>query len=96
MMDRVLLEFLTEMIGTAVFLSVIIFTGNAIMIGLTLTVVIYIGQKYSNAHFNPAVNFMMLIGNKISTKQFITETTAQILGAFLAVLLYKNRTQINL
>ena len=95
-MDRVLIEFLTEMIGTAIFLSVIIFTGNAILIGLALTIVIYIGQKYSNAHFNPAVNFMMLIGNKISTKQFITQTLAQILGAFLAVLLYKNRGQINL
>ena len=95
-MDRVLIEFLTEMIGTAIFLSVIIFTGNAILIGLTLTIVIYIGQKYSNAHFNPAVNFMMLIGNKISTKQFITQTIAQILGAFLAVLLYKNSGQINL
>ena len=95
-MNSELLEFLTEMVGTAIFLSVIIFTGNAILIGLSLTVIIYIGQRYSKAHFNPAVNFMMLMSNKQSAKQFILQTIAQIIGAFLAVLLYKNRKQINL
>ena len=53
-----MLEFIVELIGTFIFLSVIIQSGSlgatgALAIGLTLAAVIYFGGKVSGGHFNP-------------------------------------------
>lgn len=82
-------ECLIEFIGTFVFLSVIIITGNPLAIGLTLAAVIWFGSKSSGGHYNPAVNLMMLMDKKISITQFTGQIIAQILGAVAAFNYYK-------
>ncbi len=84
-----MLEYLVEFIGTFIFLSVIIVTGNPMAIGLTLAAVIFFGSKVSGGHFNPAVNVMMFLDNKMSTAQLIGQTIAQLLGAVAAYFYYK-------
>ena len=84
-----MLAYLVEFIGTFIFLSVIIITGNPLAIGLTLAAVIWFGSKASGGHFNPAVNFMMLLNKKMNTTQFIGQTIAQLLGAAAAYYYYK-------
>ena len=79
-----MLAYFVEFIGTFIFLSVIIITGNPLAIGLTLAAVIWFGSKASGGHFNPAVNFMMLLNKKMNTTQFIGQTIAQLLGATTA------------
>jgi len=79
-----MLAYFVEFIGTFIFLSVIIITGNPLAIGLTLAAVIWFGSKASGGHFNPAVNLMMLLNKKINTTQFIGQTIAQLLGAVSA------------
>lgn len=55
---------LYEFLGTYIFLLVIVCTGNAWAIGLTLALVILFLGKTSGGNFNPAVTVMMVIGGK--------------------------------
>ena len=88
-MNKNFFEYLVEFLGTFIFLSVIIVTGNPIAIGLTLTAMIYFGGSVSGGHFNPAVNLLMLVNKKINTTQFIGQTVAQLLGALAAYCYFK-------
>ena len=78
-----------EFIGTFVFLFVIITTGNAWLIGLTLALVIVVLGKFSGGHFNPAVTVMMVLGNKQPKADLVPYIIAQILGAVLALQVYR-------
>ena len=85
-----MLAYLVEFIGTFIFLSVIMITGNPLAIGLTLSAAIWFGSKASGGHFNPAVNLMMVLDKKMNTTQFIGQTLAQLLGAISAYLYAKS------
>lgn len=74
-----------ELIGTFLFLYIIISTGNPLVIGSTLAFLIYIGLDYSGAHFNPAVTMMMLYNNGIAFDNASGYIIAQIIGALMAV-----------
>ena len=89
-MKNNLLQYLVEFLGTFIFLSVIIVTGNPLAIGFTLAAMIWFGGKVSGGHFNPAVNVLMLLDKKIDTGEFIGQIIAQVLGAVSAFLYYKN------
>lgn len=89
-MKNNLLQYLVEFLGTFIFLSVIIITGNPLAIGLTLAAMAWFGGKVSGGHFNPAVNVMMLLDKKINTVEFVGQTIAQILGGITAFMYYKN------
>lgn len=78
-------KFVTEFIGTFIFLSVILTTGEAIPIGLALAVAIYFGGKVSGGHFNPAVSTMMLMNGKLTLERFAGYVIAQLLGGLVAL-----------
>lgn len=88
-----MLEYFVEFLGTFIFLSVIIITGNPLAIALSLATVIYFGGKVSGGHFNPAVNIMMYSNKKINITQLVGQTVAQILGAIAAYSYYKTIKQ---
>jgi len=81
-------RFVTELIGTFVFLSVIILTTNPIAIVATLlAAIILIG-----GHFNPAVSTAMWIRGNIGATEYATLIAAQLIGAALpAVLVDRHR-----
>lgn len=85
-----MLAVLTEFIGTFVFLTVILTTGQAFPIGLALAVAIYFGGATSGGHFNPAVSTMLLAKGSISIETWITYVIAQVLGGLVALLWYKS------
>ena len=84
-----MLSYLVEFVGTFVFLSVIILTENPLAIGLTLAAMVWFGSKASGGHFNPAVNFMMLLAKKMSMPEVLGQTLAQLLGALAAFYYFK-------
>jgi glycerol uptake facilitator-like aquaporin len=88
-MKNGVLQYLVELVGTFIFLSVIIITGNPLAIGLTLAAMAWFGGKVSGGHFNPAVNVMMLMDKQMTMGEFVGQTLAQLLGAVLAFLYYK-------
>jgi aquaporin Z len=80
---------LVEFVGTLVFLYVIIATGNALAIGLTLALCIYLGGKISGGNFNPAVTVMLVAAKKQNMNTLIPYILAQIAGGLAAIQLYK-------
>jgi|TARA_Y100000816_G_scaffold175374_1_gene126241 glycerol uptake facilitator-like aquaporin len=94
-MNKLAKVFTAELIGTFVFLGVIIHIvskneDNAwIKIGLTLAVAILFLGSVSGGKFNPAVSFMFFVAEKTSMSQFLVECGAQIVGALVALYLYK-------
>tara|TARA_B100000242_G_C43054538_1_gene493181 strand:+ start:3705 stop:3980 length:276 start_codon:yes stop_codon:yes gene_type:complete len=84
-----MLNYLVEFIGTFVFLSVILRTGEALPIAVALAAVIYFGGAVSGGHFNPAVSTMMLLKNNLSAGDYIPYVVLQVLGGVCALYFYQ-------
>jgi MIP family channel proteins len=82
-------KYLCEFLGTCVLVlfgcGVAVFTNNllaiALAFGLSIIAVAYTIGKISGCHVNPAVSFAMWIDKRITTKDFIGYSIAQVLGA---------------
>jgi len=61
----------------------------SITFGLVVFLNVYIFQKYSGAHMNPAVSFVELVKKQLTINDFIAYITVQIAGAIVAALLLK-------
>lgn len=83
-----LLAVLVEFLGTFIFLSVIVATGNWLAIGATLAGLILLGGSISGGHFNPAVTVMMLYNRSIAVDNAAAYVVAQIAGGILAATSY--------
>lgn len=90
-----MITFVTELVGTFVFISVILMTGEAIPIGIALTAAIYFGGSISGGHFNPAVSTAKLVNGDLTPQRFIMYVAAQILGGLTALFFYKSRARRN-
>ena len=84
-----MLIYLVELIGTFVFLSIILRTGEAIPIAIGLLSAIYFGGSISGGHFNPAVSFMMYLNNVLDVTQLPMYVLAQLTGGALALFFHK-------
>lgn len=82
-------KFLVEFLGTLFFLFTIISTGNALAIGASLALAIYLGGKISGGNYNPAVSVMMVAAGKLPKQDLIGYILAQVLGGLAALELYK-------
>jgi aquaporin Z len=93
-----LATFFAELVGTFVFLSVIIISGHAtsrcadaltwIKIGLALAISILLVAKISGGHLNPAVSFMLYLNNDIPIESLAVYIIAQLIGGVLAFVYY--------
>lgn len=81
-------KLLAEFLGTMFFLYVILATGDAVAIGLALTVAIMVIGVHSGGHFNPAVSVMLAMAGKHSMKELAPYVVAQVLGGLAALELY--------
>lgn len=77
-----------EFLGTFIFLSTIVSTGQPLIIGLVLSLLIYLGLDISGGHFNPAVTVMSLFNKSIDIENAAGYIIAQISGGIFAVTLY--------
>jgi glycerol uptake facilitator-like aquaporin len=90
-------KLLAEIIGTFIFLAVIIFVVNGskdmgvnwLKIGLALGVMILLFGSISGANLNPAVSLMFYLNNQISLEELGIYWIGQVIGASLALALYK-------
>ena len=82
-----MLQYIVEFLGTFLFLSVIIATGNPALIALAFFVVMLLGNNISGAHFNPAVSLVMFATKNLSLKETLAYIPAQIGGAIVGALL---------
>jgi aquaporin Z len=77
-----------EFLGTFLFLSVILSTGNPIAIAVALLAMIYFGGSISGGHFNPAVTSMFFAKGDIESTDAVMYIVAQVLGGICAYLFY--------
>ena len=94
-------KFIAEVIGTFVFLGVIIVSvaGKSltvadkaetwIKIGLALSIAILLIGNISGGHLNPCVSIMFYLHKDLSFEELIIYILAQVIGAVLAVTMYK-------
>jgi len=82
-------KYIVEFLGTLFFLYVILATGQALAIGLALTVAIMVGGKISGGNFNPAVSVMMAAAGKLSMRDLLPYIVAQVAGGLAALELHK-------
>ena len=91
-------KFFAELLGTFIFLSVIITSGHAtsrcadsltwIKIGLALAISILFVGAVSGGHLNPAVSFMLYLNKDIKLDQLCIYISGQLIGAILAYYYY--------
>lgn len=86
-----MITFLTELVGSFVFISVIFMTGEAIPIGIALVAAIYFGGSISGGHFNPAVSTAKLVKGDLTAKKWFIYVAAQLIGGLAALLFYNSR-----
>jgi aquaporin Z len=88
-----MINFLTEILGTFFFVSVILYVVlndeyksplYAFPIGMALTIAVFFGWATSGGHYNPAVSFAMYSAGKITLPIFLTYVFCQLFGAILA------------
>ncbi len=82
-------KYVVEFFGTALFVYVILATGNALAIGATLALIILIIGGISGGHVNPAVSITMAAAGKLPTVDLVPYCIAQILGGLVALEIYK-------
>jgi aquaporin Z len=75
------LPLVAEFFGTFLLLMSIFATGNALVIGLTLALDVWLLGGISGSHVNPAVSVAMLIKGAITPTEFVTYTIVQMAGA---------------
>jgi len=82
-------KFLTELVGTAIFLSVIALSGPIgtlapLAIGGALMAMVYMGGHISGAHYNPAVSLGAALRRKMPAADLLPYWAAQLIGAVIA------------
>ena len=83
-------QYIVEFVGTFIFLSVILASGQALPIAIALAAAIYFGGAISGGHFNPAVSIMKYFAKSISAQDTAIYIVAQVLGGLAALYFYKN------
>lgn len=90
-----MLKYFVELIGTFIFLSVIMVAANSDIkwafapIGLALAMVVYWGGGISGGHFNPAVSTMFFTNGNLTIIEFLAYVLCQIIGGLLALMYFK-------
>ena len=81
-----------ELIGTFMFLSVILKTGKAIPIAVALATVIFWGGSISGGHFNPAVTFVQAVrgAGGMDAMTALQYVIMQLIGGYGALHFYNN------
>ena len=83
-----MLAYAVEFLGTFLFLSVIVATGQPVLIALALLLVILLGGAISGGHYNPAVSVMFWAKGALTNTDLAGYVVAQTLGGLSALTVY--------
>lgn len=91
--DKYFYNLIIEIIGTFIFVSVLITQSNPIIIGLSLIILIYLAKflniKDPGVHFNPIVSIIILLENQYKWHDAVKFIICQIIGGLLAWTVWK-------
>ena len=82
------LVLIVEFFGTFLLLLSILASGNALVIGATLALVVFLTGSISGGHVNPAVSMTLWISGALTLKEFLAYIIAQYAGGVAAYYAY--------
>lgn len=83
------LALLAEFFGTFLLVISILATGNALVIGLTLALIIFLVGGLSGANVNPAVSLALFVNGGLSMGEFFSYAVSQLAGGVSAVYVFQ-------
>jgi aquaporin Z len=83
-----MIKYLVEFLGTFLFISVIIATGQPILIAIALLAVMLLGTDISGGHFNPAVSLTYWAKGALTNADFSGYILSQSLGGLGALAIF--------
>ena len=83
-----MLSYVVEFLGTFLFLSVVVATGQPLLIALALLLVILLGGAISGGHYNPAISVMFWAKGALTGGDLVGYVAAQVLGGLGALTVY--------
>ena len=83
-----MLSYVVEFLGTFLFLSVVVATGQPLLIALALLLVILLGGAISGGHYNPAISVMFWAKGALTGGDLVGYVVAQVLGGLGALTVY--------
>ena len=88
--QKIAAEFLSTLLFVFGVICSVVYGGDFAAIGVSAIggVMIYIFGRVSGAHFNPAISLALFIRQKLSALEFGLYVAAQIVGSFIACLLF--------
>ena len=77
-----------EFLGALLLVLSILISNNALVIGATLAIIIYLVGDISGAHVNPAVSLAMYMKGSLTTNELLSYIAVQMLGGASSAYLY--------
>lgn len=77
-----------EFLGALLLVLSILISNNALIIGATLAIIIYLIGDISGAHVNPAVSLAMYMKGSLSMNELLAYVGVQMLGGASSAYLY--------
>jgi aquaporin Z len=74
-------KYFVEYVGTLLLSFSIFYTGNYLLIGVTLALIVLLGGSISGGAFNPSISAALYYANKLSLTDFVIYSLVQVLGA---------------
>ena len=84
-MNQLLIDFLSEFLGTFILVYVVFKTGNYLAIGATLAILVLFTINFSLSCFNPAITIALYYNKKINMNRLLVILVAEILGGLLTI-----------
>jgi glycerol uptake facilitator-like aquaporin len=82
-------QYLAEFIGSAVFVYVVLATGNPLAIGATFALLLIISATIGTVTINPTVTIALASAGKIPAEELVPYCIAQIMGGLVGMEIYK-------
>ena len=82
-------NYLVEFIASAVFVFIIFATGNPLVIGASLALIILLTQNLTSGMLNPMITIVMASAGRISISDIVPYSIAQIMGGFVGLEIYR-------
>jgi aquaporin Z len=83
-------KFVTEFLGTFLLVLAILFSNTSpLVVGGTVTGIVWLARDKSGAHINPAVSLIQFLGGKLPGNEFAGYVAAQIAGAVACLYMFK-------
>ena len=82
-------QYLAEFLGSAVFVYIVLATGNPLAIGATFALLLLVSSAAGTVTINPTVTIALASAGKIPAESLVPYCISQIMGGLVGLEIYK-------